>query len=99
MTLQDFLDSKESKYAVIRSDSYAQDAVAQSISASPRQFDLDGVSFTLLSLEPLIVPELIAYAEQAANGVEFELTVGSGKVTLLTHGKVLELLSSLPVEE
>jgi hypothetical protein len=99
MTLQDFLDSKESKYAVIRSDSYAQDPVAQSISSSPRQFELDGVSFTLLSLEPLTVPQLISYTEQAANGVEFELTVGSGKVTLLTHSKVLELLSSLPVEE
>jgi hypothetical protein len=47
---------------------------------------------TILSLEPLTVPELVAYVEQAANGVEFELTLGSGKVTLLLHSQVINLL-------
>lgn len=94
MTLQDYLNSKESKYAVIRADSYEQDPVAQSISQSPRRFMFGDVEMVVLSLEPLTVPELIAYAEQAANGVEFELTIGSGKVTLLTHSSVVELLSS-----
>ncbi len=99
MTLQDFLDSKESKYAVIRSDSYAQDPVAQLISPSPRTFDYNGVNMTLLSLEPLSVPELVDYVEQAANGVEFELTIGSGKVTLLLHPDVIELLNSISQPE
>lgn len=99
MTLAEYLANPESKYAVIRSDSYDADPVAQSISQSPRRFLLEGVEFVILSLEPLSVPELVAYAEQAANGVEFELTVGSGKVTLLLHSTALELLSSTTIEE
>lgn len=94
MNLATYLASAESKYAVIRSDSYAQDPVAQAISASPRTFDHAGVNMTLLSLEPLTVPELVAYVEQAANGIEFELTIGSGKVTLLLHSQVLALLEN-----
>lgn len=93
MNLPQYLASAESKYAVIRSDSYAQDPVAQSISRSPRTFDHNGVNMTLLSLEPLTVPELVAYAEQAANGIEFELTIGSGKVTLLLHSQVIAMLA------
>lgn len=94
MTLEQYLQSTESKYAVIRADSYEQDSVAQSISQSPRRFMFGDVEMVVLSLEPLTVPELIAYAEQAANGVEFELTIGSGKVTLLTHSGILSLLES-----
>lgn len=94
MTLEQYLTSTESKYAVIRADSYEQDPVAQSISQSPRRFMFGDVEMVILSLEPLTVPELIAYAEQAANGVEFELTVGSGKVTLLTHSQALNVLAS-----
>ncbi len=96
MTLEQYLQSTESKYAVIRADSYDQDPVAQSISQSPRRFMFNDVEMVALSLEPLTVPELIAYAEQAANGVEFELTVGSGKVTLLVHSQVVSLLSNMP---
>lgn len=92
MTLQEYLAIPESKYAIIRTDSYQTDDVAQGISQSPRQFDKDGISFTLLSLDPAQIPALAEYAETAGNGVEFELTVGSGKVTLLTHSQVIELL-------
>ncbi len=99
MTLEQYLQSTESKYAVIRADSYEQDQVAQSISQSPRRFMFGEVEMVVLSLEPLTVPELIAYAEQAANGVEFELTVGSGKVTLLTHSQVTEILASEQLSE
>lgn len=98
MTLAEYLASTESKYAVIRADSYAQDEVAQSISASPRRFTIDGVEFVILSLEPMTVPQLAAYAEQVANGVEFELTVGSGKVTLLLHSEATALLESYQEE-
>lgn len=99
MTLEQYLVSPESKYAIIRTDSYLQDPVAQSISPSPTTFMYQGVDMVVLSLEPLSVPELVAYVEQAANGVEFELTIGSGKVTLLLHSKVIELLSTLREEE
>lgn len=98
MTLQEYLANHESKYAVIRTESYQTDEVAQSISQSPRQFEKDGISFTLLSLDPAQIPALAEYAETTGNGVEFELTVGSGKVTLLTHSQVLELLPTTPEE-
>lgn len=94
MNLAQYLESPESKYAVIRTDSYLQDPVAQSISPSPTTFMYQDVSMTVLSLEPLSVPELVTYVEQSANGVEFELTIGSGKVTLLLHSQVLALLAS-----
>lgn len=96
MTLNEYLASTESKYAVIRLDSYESDPVAQTISQSPRQFEFNGVELVVLSLEPLTVPQLVAYVEQAANGVEFELTIGSGKVTMLLHSQVLALLQSAP---
>lgn len=92
MTLEQYLAIPESKYAIIRTDSYAVDEVAQSISSEPRQFDKDGIGFTLLSLDHAQIQALAEYAETAGNGVEFELTVGSGKVTLLTHTQALELL-------
>lgn len=92
MTLQEYLANPESKYAVIRTESYQDDEVAQGISSEPRQFDKDGISFTLLSLDPAQIPALAEYAETAGNGVEFELTVGSGKVTLMTHSQVVGLL-------
>lgn len=95
MTLQEYLANPESKYAVIRTESYQSDDVAKGISQSPRQFDKDGIGFTLLSLDPAQIPALAEYAETAGNGVEFELTVGSGKVTLLTHTQIVDLL---PVE-
>lgn len=96
MTLQEYLAIAESKYAIIRTDSYQADEVAQGISQSPRQLDKDGINFTLLSLDPEQIPTLAEYAETAGNGVEFELTVGSGKVTLLTHSQTLTLLGSVP---
>ena len=99
MTLQEYLANPESKYAVIRAESYQTDDVAQGVSSEPRQFDKDGISFTLLSLDHAQIPALADYAETAGNGVEFELTVGSGKVTLLTHSQVLELLPTSPEEQ
>lgn len=92
MTLDEYLVIPESKYAVLRHDSYLQDPIAQSISSSPRTFEHSGIEMVVLSLEPLSVPELAAYANSAANGVEFELTIGSGKVTLLLHSQILSLL-------
>lgn len=95
MTLNEFLSQSGNKYAVISVESYSQDSVAQSISSNPRTFVKDGVELVVLSLEPVTIPKLVEYVEQVANGVEFELTLGSGKVTLLLHSQILDLLSSL----
>ena len=94
MTLTEYLASPESKYAVIRVDNYNQDPVAQNISRSPRSFEFEGVTMVMLSLEPNTVEKLVEYAGTVANGVEFDLTVGSGKVTLLLHSQAIRLLDA-----
>lgn len=99
MTLQEFISNKESKYSIIRYDSYLQDPVAQSLSNSPRTFDYGGVTMVVFSLEPLTVEQLVLYAENAANGVEYELTLNSGKVTLLLHSSMITLLQGLEQNE
>jgi len=81
-----------SHYAVITKASYEADQIAQSISQSPRVFDYHGVEMVILSIEPSQLPNLITYAEQVGNGVEYELTIGSGKVTLLNHAQSLALM-------
>lgn len=53
-------------------------------------------SFGSLSINEAL---LAYYAESQANGVEFELTIGSGKVTLLTHADVVTLLNKEEVNE
>lgn len=99
MLLSEFISNKESKYAIIRYDSYLQDPVAQSLSISPRTFTYNDVTMVVFSLEPLSVEQLVMYANNAANGVEFELTLNSGKVTLLLHSQMLQLLQGLSDEE
>lgn len=94
MTLQEYIDYPGSKFAIIRKDSYEADLTAQSISDSPRIFKYQGVDMVVLSIERSAIEPLAMYAEQAANGVEFEMTVGSGKVTLLTHEQALSLIAS-----
>jgi hypothetical protein len=84
-----------SNYAIITKASYDSDPVAQQISQSPRVFTHQGVELVILSIEPAQLPSLIAYAEQAGNGIEYELTIGTGKVTLLNHAQALAVL---PVE-
>lgn len=93
MNLKDYLASPESKYAIIRLDSYTKDPVAQSLSPEPRSFVFDGVDMAIISLDPSAIVELVEYATQVANGVEFKLTVGSNKVTLLTHSQALAIMT------
>ena len=92
MTLNDYLNQPGSKYAVIRAESYRFDPVAQSLSPAPRHFTFNGVEMVILSLDPSRVTELAEYAQQAGNGVEFNLTINTGKVTLLTHSQAEALL-------
>ena len=92
MTLEQFIASPELKYAVIRYDSYLADETAQSLSSSPRTFDHNGVQMALLSVPSAKVAQLAQYAQHAANGYEFELTLNTGKVTLLHRSAVIGLL-------
>lgn len=81
----------ESMYAVITEAKYNEDPVAQSLSGSPRLFVFEGVPMVVLSLPLDRIPDLIQYAEQTGSGVERTLTVGTNKVTLLTHAEVLAI--------
>jgi hypothetical protein len=91
--LSKFTSSPELKFAVITRASFEADPVAQQLSTSPAIITKDGVELVILSIPTDQVTELAAYAEQAANGVEFELTLGTGKVTLLTHRQALKLVA------
>lgn len=87
--IETFLSSPELKYAVITRESWLNDEVAQSIAPSPRVFEYDGVEMVLLSIAKRDVQKLYDYVQGA---VEYELTLGTGKVTLLFHSQVLDLL-------
>lgn len=91
--LFNFISSPEWKFAVITRASFDTDPIAQKLSTSPAIITKDGVELVILSIPTDRVAELAAYAEQAANGVEFELTLGTGKVTLLTHQLALKLVA------
>lgn len=97
MTLQKYLRACKSKYAVIRLSSYQADEVAQSLSDSPTQFTIEGVDFVILSLEKSAITDLVSYLESIGSGVEFELTLGSGLVTLLLHSQAKALMEKYNV--
>lgn len=90
MNIEQFIQSPELKFAVITKASWEQDEVAQSIAPSPRVFMHQGTEMVLLSISKTKVMELYNYVQGA---VEYELTLGTGKVTLLLHSQVLELLT------
>jgi len=84
-----------SHYAVITKASYDADPVAQSISQSPRVFTYQGAELVILSIEPSQLQRLIDYANSIGSGIEHELTIGSGKVTLLTHAQAVALMAQV----
>ena len=89
MNLEQFIASPELKYAVITHESWLVDEVAQAISSSPRTFEHMSVLMVLLSISKSKVLELHEYVQ---GNVEYELTLGTGKVTLLLRSQVSELL-------
>lgn len=93
--LSTFTSSPELKFAVITRASFDADPVAQQLSTSPAIIIVDNVELVILSIPTDKVIELAAYAEQIGSGIEFDLNVGSGKVTLLLHSKALLLLTEL----
>jgi hypothetical protein len=89
MNLEQFIQSPQYKYAVITKASYDADETAQSISQAPNRFLYQGVEMVLLSICVKQVQSLYDYVQGA---VEFQLTIGTGLVTLLLHEQVQETL-------
>lgn len=83
MNITDFITSPELKYAVITKEAYDNDPVAQSITQHPRVFVYEGVELVVLSLSKYEVQQLYDYVQGV---VEYELTLGTGKVTLFLRG-------------
>jgi hypothetical protein len=92
--ISNFLSSKESKYAVITKSSYDTNLVAQRLSEAPTSFIFQGVEMVILSLEPSEVENLIELTKDTCDGVEFELTLGTNRITLLLHSQALSLLNT-----
>lgn len=99
MTLEEFLTAPESKYAVISGEAFDADAVAQTLSDSPRRFKLSTVEYVVLSLNPDSIQGLVAYVISTGVGVEYEFLAGTGNVSLLTHTQTIELLSTADFED
>lgn len=96
MNLQDYLSQQGNKYLVIGKSIWEQDPVAQQVAPDPRHFELNGTAYTIISLEPMAIPELVAYMESMEGQYEFGWTQGNGKASYLTHTQMLELLAQLP---
>lgn len=95
MNLQDYLASPGNKYLVVGKAVWEQDPVAQQVAPDPRHFELNGTTYTIVSLEPMAIPDLIAYMESQTGQYEFGWTQGNGKASYLTHTQMLELLASV----
>ena len=92
--LNEYLSNPESKYAIITASAWAESETAQALAPQPRLFDYQGTRLAIISLDQAQVPAL---AE--AYPVEFgQVTIGSGRVTLLTHSQILTLLPNEPEE-
>lgn len=93
MTLDEFLAISGNKYLVIGKAVWEQDELAKTVAPDPRHFSLNGTDYTIVSLEPLAIPDLIAYMESQEGQYEFGWTQGNGKASYLTHEQVLELVA------
>lgn len=94
-----FLSYSGYKYVVIGKAVWENDPVALSIAPNPRHFSLEGTEYTIISLEPLSIPELLSYMEAQNGQYEFEWNIGNGKASFLVHEQILALLNTLPNNE
>jgi hypothetical protein len=93
MNLDEYLAISGPKYVVISRDAFAAQEVAQQLAPEPGSFVFNQVEYVAINVEPVALPDLVAYIEQQQAGIEFEFTQGSGLVSLLTHAQVLDLKS------
>lgn len=99
MNLQDYVSLSGNKYLVIGKANWELDEVARTVAPDPRHFTLDGNEYTIISLEPLSIPQLTAYLENQNGQYEFGWTPGNGMASYLTHSQMLDLLATIPESE
>lgn len=99
MLLDEYINKAGSKYAVITEESFHRDSVARELSIAPRKLKVSGTDLVILSIEPAMIRKLVEYTEKVAHGVEFKLTLNSGKVTLLTEDEVITILKTSELPE
>lgn len=92
MTLQEFIVAPVAKYAIVSALAYYNFPVATNLAVAPRIFNTDITAYAVLSLRDSEIPMLVGYAKTIGFDLEWEFTEGSGKVTLLTHEGVIQLL-------
>lgn len=92
MNLDEYIAASGPKYVVITKAAHAVEPVASELAPEPGTFTFNGVEYVAINVEPLALPDLVAYIQQQA-GIEFEFTQGSGLVSLLTHEQVLALVA------
>lgn len=97
MTLNDYLAVSGFKYLVVGKANWEADEVARTVAPDPRHFMLDGNEYTIISLEPLSIPQLTAYLESKNGQYEFGWTAGNGKASYLTHQQMLALLATIDI--
>lgn len=99
MNLRTFVDSNESKYLVIGTNIWNTDPVAQAMAPDARSFTLNGVTYSIISLDPMGVDRLSIYIESNGGEYEFEFQQGNGKASYLLHSQMAELLRRVHAEE
>lgn len=92
MNLETYLSLSGPKYVVISKAAHLAEPVAHGLAPEPGGFIYNNIEYVAINVEPVALPDLIAYIEQQA-GIEFEFTQGSGLVSLLTHEQVLQLIA------
>lgn len=95
MNLREYLEIPGNKYVIIGKSVWEQDPVSLQIAPDPRHFTLGSMEYTIVSLEPLGIPELILYMESHDGQYEFGWNIGNGKASYLTHSEILEILKEL----
>lgn len=95
--IEQFIASRELKFAIITKESWEQDEVANSLSSSPRFLKFNNQDMVILSLPNAKVRTLYDYVN---GNVEFNsITLGSGKVTLLLTNQVMDILKENEPDE
>lgn len=99
MNLNEYLAVPGFKYLVVGRVNWEADDVARSVAPEPRHFVLGETEYTIISLEPMTIPQLTGYMESQNGQYEFGWTAGNGKASYLTHQQMLDLLATLETEE
>lgn len=98
MTIEQFIASPELKFAVITKENWEIDEVAQSLSSSPRCFELNNIEYVILSISTAQAQKLYDYLTLHGIGIDYDMVQNTGNVKLLLHSQALELMAVLNSE-